>query len=59
MLAYAPQPAQACVDYVRSFNVPMLVLGGGGYTIRNVSSGCVTLSCVQRFVCVIACCKEV
>ena len=28
---------QACVDYVRSFNLPMLVLGGGGYTIRNVS----------------------
>ena len=29
--------SQACVDYVRSFNVPTLVLGGGGYTIRNVS----------------------
>jgi histone deacetylase 1/2 len=26
-----------CVDYVRSFNVPMVVIGGGGYTIRNVS----------------------
>lgn len=25
----------ACVDFMRSFNVPMLVLGGGGYTIRN------------------------
>jgi histone deacetylase 1/2 len=25
-----------CVDYVRSFNIPMLVLGGGGYTLRNV-----------------------
>lgn len=23
--------------YVRSFNLPMLVLGGGGYTIRNVA----------------------
>lgn len=27
----------ACVEYVKSFNVPMLVLGGGGYTIRNVA----------------------
>jgi len=27
----------ACVDYVKSFGVPMLVLGGGGYNIRNVS----------------------
>lgn len=26
-----------CVEYVKSFNVPTLVLGGGGYTIRNVS----------------------
>ncbi|KAK8792853.1 hypothetical protein WA158_005017 [Blastocystis sp. Blastoise] len=26
-----------CVNYVRQFNKPMLVLGGGGYTIRNVS----------------------
>jgi histone deacetylase 1/2 len=25
-----------CVEYMRSFNVPMLVLGGGGYTLRNV-----------------------
>ena len=25
-----------CVAYVRSFNVPLLVLGGGGYTLRNV-----------------------
>jgi len=27
----------ACVEYVKSFNVPVLVLGGGGYTIRNVA----------------------
>eukprot|EP00636_Phaeomonas_parva_P003338 CAMPEP_0118857862 /NCGR_PEP_ID=MMETSP1163-20130328/4782_1 /TAXON_ID=124430 /ORGANISM="Phaeomonas parva, Strain CCMP2877" /LENGTH=478 /DNA_ID=CAMNT_0006791231 /DNA_START=484 /DNA_END=1920 /DNA_ORIENTATION=+ len=27
----------ACVEYLKTFNVPMLVLGGGGYTIRNVS----------------------
>ena len=25
-----------CVKYVKSFNVPLLVLGGGGYTLRNV-----------------------
>jgi len=26
-----------CVKYVKSFGVPTLVLGGGGYTIRNVA----------------------
>ena len=26
-----------CIDYVKSFDLPLLVLGGGGYTIRNVS----------------------
>ena len=26
-----------CVRFVKSFNVPLLVLGGGGYTIRNVA----------------------
>eukprot|EP01080_Neovahlkampfia_damariscottae_P010255 gene10255-2674_t len=26
-----------CVEYVKSFNLPTLFLGGGGYTIRNVS----------------------
>ncbi|CAM9138542.1 unnamed protein product [Discosporangium mesarthrocarpum] len=25
-----------CVSYIKSFNVPLLVLGGGGYTLRNV-----------------------
>lgn len=25
-----------CVAYVRGFNIPVLVLGGGGYTLRNV-----------------------
>jgi histone deacetylase 1/2 len=25
-----------CVEFVRSFNIPMLVLGGGGYTLRNI-----------------------
>ncbi|KAK1860221.1 hypothetical protein I4F81_002810 [Pyropia yezoensis] len=27
----------ACVEYVKSFNVPTLVLGGGGYNIRSVA----------------------
>lgn len=26
-----------CVKYIKSFGIPMLVLGGGGYTPRNVS----------------------
>ena len=26
-----------CVKFVKSFNVPTLVLGGGGYTVRNVA----------------------
>lgn len=26
-----------CVEFVRSFGIPMLVLGGGGYTLRNVA----------------------
>ena len=25
------------LEYIKSFNLPMLVLGGGGYTIRNVA----------------------
>ncbi|RKP39010.1 histone deacetylase Rpd3 [Dimargaris cristalligena] len=27
----------ACVEFMRSFNVPLVVVGGGGYTIRNVA----------------------
>jgi histone deacetylase 1/2 len=27
----------ACVAFVRSFNIPTMVLGGGGYTMRNVA----------------------
>ncbi|OSX79579.1 hypothetical protein BU14_0074s0010 [Porphyra umbilicalis] len=27
----------ACVEFVKSFNVPTLVLGGGGYNIRSVA----------------------
>eukprot|EP00249_Psilotum_nudum_P015769 c25509_g1_i1 orf=726-2162(+) len=26
-----------CLRYMRSFNVPLLLVGGGGYTIRNVA----------------------
>lgn len=26
-----------CVNFVKGFNVPTLVLGGGGYTMRNVA----------------------
>ena len=26
-----------CVSFMKSFNVPMILLGGGGYTIRNVA----------------------
>ena len=26
-----------CVKFVKSFNIPTLVLGGGGYTVKNVA----------------------
>lgn len=26
-----------CVRFVKSFGLPLLLLGGGGYTMRNVS----------------------
>lgn len=26
-----------CVKFVKKFNLPTLVLGGGGYTMRNVA----------------------
>lgn len=26
-----------CVSFIRSFNLPLLMLGGGGYTVKNVS----------------------
>jgi histone deacetylase 1/2 len=29
----------SCVEYVKSFGIPMLCLGGGGYTLRNVARG--------------------
>ncbi|GAA5848374.1 hypothetical protein JCM5353_004878 [Sporobolomyces roseus] len=27
----------SCVSFMRTFNVPLIILGGGGYTIRNVA----------------------
>ena len=27
----------SCVKFVKSFDKPLLILGGGGYTMRNVS----------------------
>ena len=32
-----PQGHAKCLEYVKSYNLPMLVVGGGGYTIRNVA----------------------
>lgn len=26
-----------CVAFMRSFNVPLMIVGGGGYTVRNVA----------------------
>lgn len=26
-----------CLNFMKSFNVPMILLGGGGYTIENVA----------------------
>jgi histone deacetylase 1/2 len=26
-----------CVTFVKTFNVPLIIVGGGGYTIRNVA----------------------
>jgi histone deacetylase 1/2 len=26
-----------CVEHVKTFNIPLLVVGGGGYTVRNVA----------------------
>jgi len=27
----------SCVEYIKKFGLPILVLGGGGYTLRNVA----------------------
>ena len=26
-----------CIEFIRSFNIPLLILGGGGYTVKNVA----------------------
>jgi histone deacetylase HOS2 len=26
-----------CIDFVQNFNIPLMVLGGGGYTVKNVA----------------------
>ena len=26
-----------CVEHMMAYNIPLLVLGGGGYTVRNVA----------------------
>lgn len=26
-----------CVEFIKGFNLPLLMVGGGGYTIRNVA----------------------
>ena len=26
-----------CVEFMKQYNLPLLLLGGGGYTIRNVA----------------------
>ncbi|PSC69941.1 histone deacetylase [Micractinium conductrix] len=31
------QGHSACIEFLARFNIPMLVLGGGGYTMRNVA----------------------
>lgn len=36
-----------CVRFIRSFNIPMMTVGGGGYTPRNVSR----LWCLETSVC--------
>lgn len=35
--AYFNPGHASCVKFVKSFNKPLLLLGGGGYTMRNVS----------------------
>ena len=43
MRVFKPKPRpklfsiELCVSYVKSFKIPTLVLGGGGYTLRNVA----------------------
>lgn len=32
-----PQGHSACLEFLAKFGTPMLVVGGGGYTMRNVA----------------------
>lgn len=27
----------SCVQFIRKFNIPLILLGGGGYTVKNAS----------------------
>uniref|UniRef100_A0A3P9A321 Histone deacetylase n=1 Tax=Esox lucius TaxID=8010 RepID=A0A3P9A321_ESOLU len=38
-----------CVEFVKSFRIPLLVLGGGGYTVRNVQAFCTFTRCFKYF----------
>ena len=33
----APAGHGKCVEFMKKYNLPLLMLGGGGYTIRNVA----------------------
>ena len=53
-LSLPPSPGHAeCVDYMRRFNLPIVLVGGGGYTIRNVAR-CWTYETSTALNCVIA-----
>lgn len=36
-MLFLPPGHAKCVEFIKSFNLPTLMLGGGGYTIRNVA----------------------
>uniref|UniRef100_A0A673I591 Histone deacetylase n=1 Tax=Sinocyclocheilus rhinocerous TaxID=307959 RepID=A0A673I591_9TELE len=36
-LGQSPCVRRDCVEFVKGFKIPLLVLGGGGYTVRNVA----------------------
>ena len=53
-LSLPSSPGHAeCVDYMRRFNLPIVLVGGGGYTIRNVAR-CWTYETSTALNCVIA-----
>ena len=54
LLSLPPSAGHAeCVDYMRRFNLPIVLVGGGGYTIRNVAR-CWTYETSTALNCVIA-----